>query len=92
MSKQKIIGAILGASVLFAGGAMAQQSVGPDNAWLQSVMKGMEMMGGKMKGATMADAKGMTMSKPAMVLIDMKTGRMIQIDAAEAQKYFAVTP
>jgi hypothetical protein len=92
MSKQKILGAILGASVLFTGGALAQQAVGPDNAWLQGVMKGMEMMGGKMKGSTMADAKGMTMSKPAMVIIDLKTGRMMQIDAAEAQKYFPVTP
>ena len=82
MSTQNILGGILGATVLFTGGALAQQAVGPDNAWLQ----------GLMKGSTMADAKGMIMSKPAMVTIDMKTGRMMQIDAAEAQKYFPSTP
>ena len=94
MFKQQLAGAAIVATLALAvaGGALAQQTVGNDNAWLQGMMKGMEMMGGKMKGSTMADMKGMAMSRPAMVIIDMKTGRMVQIDAAEAQKYFAVTP
>ena len=98
MFKQQFKAAPLGAALTFAIGsavvapALAQQSTGPDNAWLQGVMKGMEMMGGKMKSSTMADMKGMTMSKPGMVIIDLKTGRMMAIDAAEAAKYFPVTP
>ena len=91
MLNKKLAGAVLGASLLFAAGgaAFGQASGASDNAWLQGVMKGMEMMGGKMKGSTMADAKGMSMTKPAMVIIDMRTGRMVAIDAAEAAKYFA---
>jgi len=98
MNKQQFKAAAIGAAVTLAIGtaavapALAQQTTGPDNAWLQGVMKGMEMMGGKMKSSTMADMKGMTMSKPGMVIIDMKTGRMMAIDAAEAAKYFPAVP
>jgi len=91
MLKKKLIAAVIGASVLFgaAGGSVFAQAIGDDSTWLRGVMKGMETMGGKMKTSTMADAHGMTMSKPAMVIIDMRTGRMVAIDAAEAAKYFA---
>jgi hypothetical protein len=98
MHKQQLKAALIGAALTLAVGtaavapAMAQQTTGPDNAWLQGMMKGMEMMGGKMKASSMADMKGMTMSKPGLVIIDMKTGRMMAIDAAEAARYFPVVP
>lgn len=94
MLKNKLAAAVIGASVLFgaAGGTAFGQAIGNDNTWLQGVMKGMEMMGGKMKNSTMADAHGMTMTKPGMVIIDMRTGRMVAIDAAEAAKYFPANP
>lgn len=75
-----------------AGTSLAQTNGVSDNAWLQNMMKGMEMMGGKMKTGNMTDAKGMTASRPAMVIIDMRSGRMVAIDAAEASKYFSATP
>jgi hypothetical protein len=98
MHKQQLKAALIGAALTLAAGtavvapALAQQTTGPDNAWLQGMMKGMEMMGGKMKASSMADMKGMTMSKPGLVIIDMKTGRMMAIDAAEAARYFPVVP
>jgi hypothetical protein len=93
MLKKKLAAAVIGASVLCAaGGAALAQSLGNDNTWLQGVMKGMEMMGGKMKNSTMTDMPGMAMSKPGMVIIDLKTGRMIAIDGAEAAKYFPANP
>jgi len=98
MHKQQLEAALIGATLTLAVGAatvapaLAQQTTGPDNAWLQGMMKGMEMMGGKMKASSMADMKGMTMSKPGLVIIDMKTGRMMAIDAAEAARYFPVVP
>jgi len=98
MHKQQLKAALIGAGLTLAIGAaglapaLAQQTTGSDNAWLQGMMKGMEMMGGKMKDSTMAEMKGMTMGKPAMVIIDMKSGRMMTIDAAEAARYFPAVP
>jgi len=90
--KLKSIFVGLAVTAALAGGALAQTNGTSDNAWLQGMMKGMEMMGGKMKGMNMGEMKGMAASKPAMVIIDMRSGRMVAIDAAEAQKYFSATP
>jgi len=90
--KLKSIVAGVAVTAALAGSALAQTNGTSDNAWLQGMMKGMEMMGGKMKSSNMAEMKGMTASKPAMVIIDMRSGRMVAIDAAEAQKYFSATP
>ena len=96
MLKDKLIGAAVGAcfaAAIAAGPSLAQNIGSTDDNWLRGVMKGMEMLGGKMKSSSMGDVKGgMTMSKPAMLIIDLKSGRMIQMDAAEAQKYFSYAP
>lgn len=94
MIKAKLKNILVGVALtaVVSGSALAESNGVSDNAWLQGMMRGMEMMGGKMKDVNMVGMKSMAVSSPAMVIIDMRSGRMVAIDAAMGEKYFSATP